>query len=294
MFQVITRNKVKTALIVLLISALLYFVMYYIASALGYGEYAITIAVLISLISAFSSYWFSDKMVLSLGGARKAEGEEAAKLINILEGICVSSGMPMPKVYIVEDPSPNAFATGRSPKHAAVAVTRGLLDTMDYYQLEGVLAHEMAHIKNYDTLLSTIASVMIGAVIIVGDIFSRSLIFGGRRRRDDRDNGNAFFMIIGLFFLILSPIAGKLLQMALSRNREYLADATAVEFTRNPEGLATALLKLGGANTSVQRVSEATASLYIANPLKNKKSVAELFSTHPPIEKRVEAIRNIY
>ncbi|MDP4132861.1 MAG: M48 family metalloprotease [Bacillota bacterium] len=297
MFEVITKNKVKTAIIVGLIFALISVVAYYISYALGYGEYAIIIAVLVSVLLSFFSYWYSDKMVLSMSGAKKAEGEEGRIIRNVLEGLCVSSGLPMPEIYIINDPSPNAFATGRNPKHSAVAVTTGLLSMMDYYQLEGVLAHEMSHIKNYDILLQTIASVMIGAVIIVSDIWRRTLFFGGRRRRSDRDNGaGAIIMIIGLLFVILAPIAGQLLKMALSRNREYLADATAIEFTRNPEGLATALEKLGAASTPVARANNATAGLYITNPLKAARGegLTNLFSTHPPIEKRVEAIRSIH
>lgn len=296
MFAAIGKNKFKTALIVGLILGFLYAIVYFVAVSLGVQtSNAVTIALMFSVIASFGSYWFSDKMVLSMSGARPANDEQDKMLKNILEGLLVASGLPMPKLYVINDPSPNAFATGRNPKNAAVCVTTGLLDTMDYYQIEGVLAHELAHIKNYDILLQTVASVMIGAAMMLANLWSRSLWWGrGRSRDDDNNNGaNIILFVIGLIFTILAPIAGQLMKMALSRNREYLADATAVEFTRNPEGLATALEKLGGINRPVARANSATEGLYIANPLAANGRAKDLFSTHPPIEKRVEAIRNI-
>jgi heat shock protein HtpX len=297
MLQAVGKNKLKTSLIVLCIFVFVSVIVYYISIAMNLSyTMAATIAIGVSMAMTISSYWFSDKIVLSMNGAHPADEQTEKQLHNIMEGLCVASGLPMPKLYVVDDPSPNAFATGRNPQHAVVCVTTGLLNTMDYYQLEGVLAHEMAHIKNYDILLQTVASVMIGAAIMLANIWSRSLWWGGGRSRDrENNNSNAILMIIGLVFVILAPLAGQLLKMALSRNREYLADATAVEFTRNPEGLATALEKLGGVTTAVERASNATEGLYIANPLKAAKgsNVANLFSTHPPIEKRIEAIRNI-
>jgi len=228
--------------------------------------------------------------------ARPADGIEHRQVSNALEGVCIAAGIKTPKLYVMDDPSPNAFATGRNPNHAVVCVTTGLLQKLDYYQLEGVLAHEVAHIKNYDILLSTIASVMIGVVIMISDIWSRSFWYRGSRRSDNEKGGaNAIIMLIGLVFIILAPIAGQIMKFALSRNREYLADATAVEFTRNPEGLATALEVIGGISQPVRRASSATASMYISDPIKaaNGKRTSNLFSTHPPIEKRVEAIRNL-
>lgn len=298
MFEAIGKNKFKTAVIVTLILVFLFVVVYYIAVALGMDPtFAATLAISISVVTSIGSYWYSDKIVLSMSGARPATEEQDRMLRNILEGLIVAAGLPMPKLYVINDPAPNAFATGRNPQNAVVCVTTGLLDTMDYYQLEGVLAHELAHIKNYDILLQTVASVMIGAAIMLSNIWSRSLFWGRRSSRDNNNNNgaNAILMLVGLIFVILAPIAGQLMKMALSRNREYLADATAIEFTRNPEGLATALEKLGGINRPMQRASNATEGLYICNPLKavDGKSVANLFSTHPPIEKRVEAIRNI-
>lgn len=295
MFAAIGKNKFKTALIVALILGFLYAIVYFVAVSLDVEpSNAVTIALLFSLLTSFGSYWFSDKMVLSMSGARPANDQQDKMLKNILEGLLVASGLPMPKLYVINDPSPNAFATGRNPKNAAVCVTTGLLDTMDYYQIEGVLAHELAHIKNYDILLQTVASVMIGAAMILANIWSRSLFWGRGRRRDDNNGGaNIILFVIGLIFTILAPIAGQLMRMALSRNREYLADATAIEFTRNPEGLATALEKLGGLNQPVARANSATEGLYITNPMAANGRAKDLFSTHPPIEKRVEAIRSL-
>lgn len=296
MFKDIYKNKIKTALIIAAIFALLSVIVYYISYALGYGEYAVTIALAISLLTSVVSYWNSDKIVLSMNHARPADAIQHKQLANALEGVCIAAGIKMPGLYVMNDPSPNAFATGRNPNHAVVCVTTGLLQKLDYYQLEGVLAHEVAHIKNYDILLSTIASVMIGVVIMISDIWSRSFWYRGSRRSDNEKGGaNAILMIVGLVFIILAPIAGQIMKFALSRNREYLADATAVEFTRNPEGLATALEVIGGISQPVRGASSATASMYISDPIKmaNGKRNTNLFSTHPPIEKRVEAIRNL-
>ena len=201
----------------------------------------------------------------------------------------------MPKLYVVEDSSPNAFATGRNPSHSAIAATRGLLNMMTPDELSGVLAHEMGHIKNYDILLQTVASVMIGAVIIISDMFSRSLWWGGaRRRRDsDSDSGSGILAILGLIFIIIAPIAGQLLRMALSRNREYLADATSASLTGNPRGLASALSKLGANSQPVRNASSATEGMYISDPMKKRNAFSNLFSTHPPIEKRIEALYNM-
>lgn len=296
MFESARKNKFKTAVIVTLIFIFVTVAVYFISYAFGYGQYAIALAGVVSIALSVGGYWFSDRIVLSLNRARPATEEQDRQLRNILEGLCIASGLPMPKLYVVEDPAPNAFATGRNPKNSVVCVTTGLLQMMDYYQLEGVIAHEMAHIKNYDILLQTVASVLIGFVLILSHFFTRMLWFGGGRRRGGRDGGgNAIFMLIGLVFVILAPIAGQLLKMALSRNREYLADATGVEFTRNPEGLASALEKLGGIQIPMRSANSATEGLYIVTPLQaeKKKEKESWFSTHPPIAKRVEALRNI-
>ncbi len=290
----IAKNKIKTGLIIILIALLLYFIVYFVADAMGYGNYAIVIAGLISIGTSFFSYWNSAKMVLSMNGAKKAEGREESLLKGLLSDIIYAADVPMPEVYIIEDSSPNAFATGRNPKHSAVAVTRGLLNTLSEEELKGVLAHEIAHVKNYDILLQTVASIMVGAVIIISNVFSRSLLWGGGRRRDDRDSGgNAILMLIGMVLIIFAPIAGQLLRMALSRNREYLADASAADFTKNPNALADALIKISSNPTPVKRANDATAGLYVSDPVKKIKKMANLFSTHPPIEERVAELRKM-
>lgn len=288
-------NKLKTALIVALITALLYLVVYFIAYAMGWGEYAIVIAGVISIMSSVFSYWNSDKMVIKMSGAHEATGDDLRILQSTVAPLADGAGVPMPKLYVVEDSSPNAFATGRNPSHSAIAATRGLLNMMTPDELSGVLAHEMGHIKNYDILLQTVASVMIGAVIIISDMFSRSLWWGGaRRRRDsDSDGGAGILAILGLIFIIIAPIAGQLLRMALSRNREYLADATSASLTGNPRGLAAALSKLGANSQPVRNASSATEGMYISDPMKKRNAFSNLFSTHPPIEKRIEALYNM-
>ncbi len=296
MYASIFKNKFKTAVIVAAIFVLLSVVVYYISYALGYGRYAIVIALGFSLVTSIASYWNSDKVVIAINHAHPADDAQYSEVRGALQRVCHAADIPVPKLYVMDDPSPNAFATGRNPKHAAVCVTTGLVSSLDYYQIEGVIAHEAAHIRNYDILLSTVASVMIGAVIMISDIWSRSLFFGGRRsRNDEKDGANGILMIIGLVFVILAPIAGQLLRLALSRSREYLADATAVEFTHNPEGLATALETIGGIAQPVRCANSATANMYISDPIlaANGRRGMSLFATHPPIEKRVEAIRNM-
>ena len=294
MFEDIKRNKMKSWFIILLFLAFIAVIVYYICMALDLGKTSIVIAMIFAIISTWGSYYYSDRIVLSLNKARPATKEENQKLVNILDSLVVSSGLPAtPKLYIVEDSQPNAFATGRNPEHAVICVTTGLLDKLEYYELEGVLAHEMSHIKNYDIRLSAVVSVMVGFVVILSDWFTRITFWGGPRKRDDDDNGNPILMFIGLIFLILAPIFEQLMQLAISRKREFLADATAVEFTRNPDGLISALLKISGDPNELKVANNATENMYIVNPFRGKKSSSSLWSTHPSIEDRVEALRNI-
>lgn len=223
--------------------------------------------------------------------ARPATEEEFKKLNNILDSLMISSGLEFrPKLYVVEDNQPNAFATGRDPEHSVICVTSALLDKLDYYELEGVLAHELSHIANYDIRLSAIVTVMVGVIIMLSDMFTRSFIYHDRDRDSD-NNGNALLMLLGLICLIISPLFAQLLQLAVSRRREYLADATAVQFTRNPDGLISALVKISSDPNELQNASKSTAHMYISNPFRNKKT--NLFSTHPAIEDRIEALKNI-
>lgn len=294
MFEDIKKNKIKSWFIVLLFLIFISLIIYYICMALDLGTMSIVIAMIFAIASTWGSYYYSDKIVLSLNKARPATKEENLKLVNILDALVVSSGLPCtPKLYIVEDAQPNAFATGRNPENAVICVTTGLLDKLEYYELEGVIAHEMAHIKNYDIRLSAVVSVMVGFVVMLSDWFTRISFWGGSRDRDDDSKGNAIIMLIGLIFLILAPIFGKLMQLAISRKREYLADATAIEFTRNPDGLISALQKISGDPNELKVANNATENMYIASPFRGKKSSSSLWSTHPSIEDRVEALRNL-
>ena len=294
MFEDIKRNKMKSWFIVCMFLVVITLIIYYICLALDLGPVSIVIAMIFSVLSTWGSYYYSDKIVLSLNKARPATKEENLRLVNILDSLVVSSGLPVtPKLYIVEDAQPNAFATGRNPENAVICVTTGLLDKLEYYELEGVLAHEMAHIKNYDIRLSAIVSVMVGFVVILSDLFSRITFWGGFRDSDDDSKGNAILMLIGLIFLILSPIFGKLMQLAISRKREFLADATAIQFTRNPDGLISALQKISGDTNELKVANNATENMYIVNPFRGKKKSSSLWSTHPSIEDRVEALRNL-
>ncbi len=296
MFEDIKKNKIKSWFIVLLFLAFIAVIVYYICMALDLGELSIIIAMIFAIVSTWGSYYYSDKIVLKLNNARPATKEEDLKLVNILDSLVISAGLQeKPQLYVIEDAQPNAFATGRNPKHAVICVTTGLLEKLGYYELEGVLAHEMSHIKNYDILLSAVVSVMVGFVVILSDWFTRISFYGGRRGRDrDNDNnGNAIFMLIGLIFLILAPIFGQLMQLAISRKREFLADATAIEFTRNPDGLISALEKISADPNELKVANKATENMYIANPFRNKKKSSDLWSTHPSTEARIEALKNL-
>ena len=258
------------------------------------GIFSIVFALTFSIIPAIISYYTCDKMVLSLNGARPATHEQDAQIDNILEGLCLASGLPKPKLYIIQDNAPNAFATGRNPENAVICLTTGIIEKLDKYELEGVLAHELSHIKNYDILLSTVVSVFVGLVVILSDFFSRWM-FRSSRRDNDNNSSNAIFALIAIVFLILSPIFATLMQLLISRKREYLADASAVEITRNPDGLINALIKISSDNEPIETANKSTAHLYIVNPFKEKrnKSKDNLMSTHPSLENRINALRNI-
>ena len=300
MFKNIRKNKIESGVIVSIFIIVITLIVYFICNALNLGTISIVIALVSSIASAWGSYYYSDKIVLSVNKARPATKEEDQKLVNILDALIVSSGLQSkPRLYVVDDPQPNAFATGRNPENAVICVTTGLLEKLDYYELEGVIAHEMSHIKNYDIRLSCVVSVMVGFIVMLADMFSRILFWGGLDRDNDSDSkANGILMIIGLIFLILSPIFGSLMQLALSRKREFLADATAVEFTRNPDGLISALEKLENDPNQLKTANSATANMYIVNPFKKdtkegKKKTTSIWSTHPSTEDRIEALRNL-
>lgn len=249
------------------------------------------IAVLLALVMNVVSYWFSDTIVIAQSGAKPALEAEYPDLHRIVENLCITAGLPKPKLYILNDPAPNAFATGRNAHHASVAVTTGLLGMMNENELSGVLAHELSHIGNRDMLVSTVAVVLVGFISIASDIFLRSTMFG--RGDGDRDNKNPLLAVIAIALLVLAPIFATLLQLAISRKREFLADASGALLTRYPEGLASALAKIGGYSQPLRTASTATAHLYISNPFgaqAAKSFLTKLFSTHPPVEERIKAL----
>jgi len=248
------------------------------------------IAVLFSVFMSFLSYWKSDKIVLAMSKAHPVEFKDNPDLYRIVENLCITAGLPLPKIYIIDEQAPNAFATGRDPKHGVICFTRGLLEMLDRSEIEGVAAHELSHIGNRDILLSTVVVVLVGFIALSSDFFLRWSFFGGRGRRRDGDNGlNAIMAVVAIVLAILAPISATLIQLAISRKREFLADANGALLTRYPEGLASALRKISASNIPLHAASKATAHLYIANPLKGK-SFSKLFMTHPPVEDRINAL----
>ena len=259
---------------------------------MGLGLGVVGIALIFSGIASIGSYYYSDKLVLVTTGARKIEKSDNPRYFRIVENLCIAAGLPMPKVYLIDDPSPNAFATGRDPKHAVVCATTGLLSMMTDAELEGVIAHELSHIKNFDIRLAGVLAILVGFVAIASDIFIRATFFS----RSDRNNSNAVFFLIAIAFAILSPIAATLIQLAVSRKREFLADASGVLLTRYPDGLASALEKLKNDHTPPRSASNATAHLFIENPFENKKVknfFTSLFNTHPPLDERIKILRGM-
>lgn len=270
-------------------------VAYVITRATGYSISLTIFVFFLAFLTTIGSYFFSDQMVLATSGARQIKKKDNPELFRIVENLSIGDGLPMPKVYIIEDPSPNAFATGRSPQHAAVAVTTGILDRLNKSELEGVLAHELSHVKNFDTRLMAIVAILVGFVAILGNIFMNSLFWGGGRR-DGEDKNQGIFLILALVFAILAPIIATIIQLAISRKREFLADASGALLTRYPEGLASALEKISSDPRPLQTANSATAHLFIVNPFKGNDfqgTIANLFSTHPPIKERVKILRSM-
>ena len=258
----------------------------------GTGVGIVPIAVGIALITVWGSYYGSDKLVLTMTGAKLIQESDNPKLFDLIHEVVIASGLPMPKVAIVVDSAPNAFATGRNPEHALIAFTTGILDAMDRDQLQGVIAHEMAHVANRDTLVSAVAATTAGAIAILSDMLTRMMWFGGGRDRNREGGGNPLVLVVSLVILILAPLAAMMLKSAISRKRESLADATAVAFTRNPAGLRSALEVLAADSTVVRQRSTAVAHIWIESPL-DAKSVSKLFSTHPPIAERIAILKSM-
>jgi len=301
MYELIASNKRRSILLVGAFVLVVSLVGAAFGIVFGYGWQGTVIALVVSGALAFASYWKADAVALAVSRAHPADPAEYRRLYNLVEGLTIASGLPMPRIYIVDDPAPNAFATGRNPRHAAIAVTSGLLEKMNRVELEGVLAHELSHIKNYDILVSTIAVTLVGSVVLLSDIALRTMFWnGGRVRRDgDRNDGNNPLAIFGIIFIFLAPLLGKAMQAAISRRREALADASAVQMTRYPPGLISALEKLLADTTVTHSASKATAHLWIEQPMSGVGdrgkfgSLNNLFDTHPPLEERIAALREL-
>jgi heat shock protein HtpX len=297
------RNSLLLMLVVIAFLALFGFVIGYAvgagsgASPMAYAIGALVIAVGFGTLSALGSFFGGDKLVLASSGAREISPEQAPQLYNVVNELAVAAGIPMPRVHIIDDPSPNAFATGRDPAHSSVAITTGLLNKLNREELQGVMAHELSHIRNFDIRFTLIVGVMVGSIALLAQLFlNYTFWFGGGRNRDDDNNsgGGGFamvMMVVGVIMAILAPIFASLVQMAVSRQREYLADASAVELTRNPHGLQSALAKLAADTVPLKSANGATQHLYIVNPLKKLGGGANLFSTHPPIVDRINRLR---
>ena len=291
-YSAISSNKNKTWLIMFLFVVFITTLVYVFSKAMGFSLGLAGIALVIAGITSIGSYYYSDKLVLATTGAKEIKKSDYPKYYRTVENMCIAAGLSMPKVYIVEDASPNAFATRKNPKHAVVCATTGLLAMMDDAELEGVIAHELSHIKNYDIRLMGVVVVLVGFIAIISDLFIRATFYSN----NDDNKASSIFLILAIVFAILSPIAATLIQLAVSRKREYLADASGALLTRYPEGLASALEKLAHDKTPPRVASNATAHLYIENPFDNKKVknfFTGLFNTHPPLEERIKILRQM-
>ena len=302
MYEQISKNKRKTFLILGSFVALVAVVAIAFNFLLGFGIVGVVIAVVIAAGMAFFSYFYSDRVALAASRAKPADPTQYQRYHNLVEGLCIAAGLPKPRLYIVEDPAPNAFATGRNPKHAAIAVTTGLLDTMNRVELEGVLAHELSHVKNYDMLVGTVAVTAVGAIALLADLGLRFLWFGGSRDDDNRGGAGAILGVLALVLLVLAPFIAEIMQFAMSRKRELLADASGVQLTRYPPGLISALEKLKGDHAVVHHATRATAQLWIESPLdrepanageKKRTWLNRAFDTHPPLDERIRILKEM-
>ena len=295
MYEQIASNKRKSFFLILFFLCLVFALAWLLGELTNLGPQGLILAIIIAVALTFGSYYSSDKIVLAISKARPVTKKEYPHLYNVVEGLAIAAGLPKPRCYIIDDTAPNAFATGRNPKNSVLVVTTGLLQKLNRAELEGVIAHEMAHIKNYDILVMTLAVVMVGVVALLSDWILRTFLWGGRRR-SSKDGGNIgmIIVVVGLVLAIFSPLIAQLIRMAVSRKREFLADANGAFLTRYPPGLASALKKLDADREPLEAANKATAHLYIVNPLKEiKGNVNKLFSTHPPIKERVAALEKM-
>lgn len=295
----VSSNIFKTYLIMFFFSVFTFGVVYLLALSLGFGEADMVGIVGFSLIfigiSNFISWYFSDKIVLSVSGAKPVSVESNKELYRTVENLSIAAGLPLPKIYTIDDTAPNAFATGRDPKHGVICFTTGILSKLNKQELEGVTAHELSHIGNRDTLVMSVVSVLVGTIALLADWYMRSLWFG-RGGNNDRNSNSGILMVLGIIAAILAPLIATIIQLAVSRRREFLADASGVLLTRYPDGLANALRKISGDKEPLEAANRGTAHLYIVNPLKGSQALdgfAKLFSTHPPLEDRIKALREM-
>lgn len=294
----ISANIVRTWLIMFLFAVFVVMVIYIFALGFGFdtpSALSLTgMAFILAGIMNFFSYFFSDKMVLGISGAKAVSEKDNRYIYHLVENLCIADGLPTPKIYLIEDSAPNAFATGRDPQHAVICLTTGIIEKLSKNELEGVIGHELSHIKDRDTLLMSVVSILVGFIALLSDWFLRMSFYGGRDRDDDRGGGNTLFFVISLVVALLAPLIGTLIQLAVSRRREFLADAQSAFLTRNPQELASALQKISADTEALEAANRATAHLYITNPLKGSQAVgwlANLFNTHPPIQDRIKALR---
>ena len=298
MYEQIASNKRRSFLLVFFFLALIFLLAWLFEQMVGMGTEGLIFALILAVGMTVGSYYYSDKIVLAMSKARPVTKEEFPYLYNVVEGLTIAAGLPPPRCYVIDDTAPNAFATGRNPKNSVIVVTTGLLDKLNRVELEGVIAHEMSHIKNYDVLLQTLVVVMVGIVALLSDWMRRTFWWGGgRRRSSDRGKGSggaAIILALALIMAILSPLIAQLIRFAVSRKREFLADANGAMLTRYPPGLASALRKISADREPLEAANKATAHLYIVNPLKDIRGpVNRLFSTHPPIEERIAALEKM-
>jgi len=293
MYAQIASNKRNSILLVIVFVLFLGILAYILSELFGFGLSGFGIAGIIIIILSIVGYYQSANIVLKISGAREVSKKEFPYLFHTIDGLAIAAGLPKPKAYVIDSPALNAFATGRDPEHAAIAVSTGLLNKLNRQELEGVIAHEMSHIKNFDIRLMTIVGIFVGVSVLLSDVILHSFLWGGGRRNDSGKAG-IFLIVIGLALAILTPVIAQVIKLAISRKREYLADASGALLTRYPEGLASALEKISADNTPLKTANKATAHLYISNPLKNSQGfMNNMFSTHPPIKERIKALRSM-
>ncbi|PIY80701.1 MAG: zinc metalloprotease HtpX [Candidatus Pacebacteria bacterium CG_4_10_14_0_8_um_filter_42_14] len=298
-YQLAQTNKIKSWVVITAFTLFVGLSAYAIAYGFGYGLDMVGIALIVSGVMSFASYWWSDKVILSISKARPAKREEFFDFYTVTENLAQSQGMPMPKLYVIDDSAMNAFATGRDPDHAVVCATTGLLQRLERPEIEGVVAHELSHVRNYDIRLMSIVTILVGMIALLSDWALRMTFWGKGGSRDNKEGGQlqVIMFAVGLVLALLSPLIAQLIQLAVSRKREFLADASGVSITKNPEGLMRALVKISQDKEPLEVANKATAHLYISNPLKNVHGAvglfAGLFQTHPPVEKRIAALKGL-